>query len=273
MTSPYAEVIGDPIAQSKSPLIHRFWLERTGIDGDFVRTRVPAEALGDHLQSRRDQPGWRGCNVTIPHKIAILDHLDQVDDGGVGAVNCVIAEAGGLRGLNTDVLGIDEALSANGKAGPMVLIGGGGAARAAMAWLKQQAPEEIRVVARDLAKAEALLADFSCAGRVFSPAQGREALADAAGLLNATPLGMNEFPPMPDTLLDALGEMRPRGFVLDMVYAPIDTELLKRAAAAGLVAVDGLAMLIGQAKSAFRLFFGESPPADADAELRDLLTS
>ena len=273
MTIPYAEVIGDPIAQSRSPLIHRFWLENLGLEGDFVRTQVTSGSLGDHLQRRREDSRWRGCNVTIPHKIAILDHLDRIDEGGVGAVNCVVREGSGLRGLNTDVLGIEEALAGAARGGPMVLIGAGGAARAAMAWLRHQGIRDIRVVARDEGKAEALLADFSCTGRAFTPAKACDAVADAAGMLNATPLGMRGFPAMPADLLDALNGMARDGFVLDMVYSPIDTELLKRAARLGLTAVDGLAMLIGQARSAFRLFFGEAPPAAADPALRALLTS
>ena len=273
MTRPFAEVIGDPIAQSRSPLIHKFWLERLGLDGDFIRTRVTAATLGGHLQTRRREALWRGCNVTIPHKITILDHLDEIDDGGVGAVNCVVRDGGSLRGLNTDVLGVAEALAGAGKTGPMVLVGGGGAARAAMAWLKQEEIEDVRLIVRDRDKAEALLADFALAGRVCTPDDATEAIAGAVGLINATPLGMNGFPAMPDALLDALKAMAGDGFVLDMVYSPIDTPLLRRAATIGLTPVDGLAMLIGQAKSAFQLFFGEAPPAAEDEALRALLTA
>ena len=273
MTVPYAEVIGDPIAQSRSPLIHKFWLERLGIEGDYIRTRVPAAALGEHLRARQADALWRGCNVTIPHKITVLDHLDEIDGGGVGAVNCVVPDGRGLRGLNTDVLGIAEALSMVGKAGPMVVIGGGGAARAAMAWLKQERVEDIRLIARDRNKGEALLSDFAFTGPVYAPTDAGEVLAGATGLINATPLGMKGFPAMPDTVLDALETMAGDGFVLDMVYSPIDTALLKGAASIGLTAVDGLAMLIGQAKSAFRLFFGEAPPTADDEALRALLIS
>ena len=273
MTIPYAEVIGDPIAHSKSPLIHNFWLEKLGLDCDFRRTRVRPDQLAPFLSERRSDPDWRGCNVTIPHKIAILDHLDSVDSPELGAVNCVIPTARQLRGVNTDLLGLAEALSECDASGPIVLIGAGGAARAGMAWMKQAGAGEFRVIARDPRKGEALLAEFGCVGRVYGFEAAAEALDGAKGCLNATPLGMTGFGEMPEALLAALPRIATGGFALDMVYAPVETRFLDRAAAAGLHSIDGLAMLIGQAKSAFRLFFGEEPPFDGAEALRALLTS
>jgi shikimate dehydrogenase len=273
MAIPYAEVIGDPIAHSKSPRIHAFWLQSLGLTGDYRATRVPTEVLPKYLTSRRQDPEWRGCNVTIPHKISVMEHLDRIDSAEVGAVNCIVPDGDSLRGLNTDVLGIDDALEGRDTNGPVVLIGAGGAARAALAWMKAKDVEDMRVIARDPSKAQALLADFGCRGQVFGFDEAGEALAGAAGLLNGTPLGMNGFDPMPPALLGALDSVRPGGFVLDMVYSPVETEMLRRAAKANLEAIDGLAMLIGQARSAFHLFFGASPPAECDAELRTILTS
>jgi shikimate dehydrogenase len=273
MSLPYAEVIGDPIGHSKSPRIHGFWLEKLGIEGDYRATRVEAADLGDYLASRRQDPAWRGCNVTIPHKISVMEHLEEIESVEVGAVNCIVPDGNRLRGLNTDVRGLSAALEGCDADGPVVLIGAGGAARAALAWMKSAGVSEMRVLAREPSKGEALLQDFDCKGRVFGFDDAGRALAGAAGLLNGTPLGMNGFDPMPPVLLEALDTIQPGGFVLDMVYAPVETELLKRARSEGLEALDGLAMLIGQAKSAFHLFFGALPPADDDAELRAILTS
>lgn len=273
MAISYAEVIGDPIAHSKSPLIHGFWLDRLGLPGSYRATRVEPSGLADYLASRREDPDWRGCNVTIPHKIAALQHLDRIDSAEIGAVNCIVREGDRLRGLNTDVLGIAAALEGCDVRGPVILIGAGGAARAALAWMKAAGVPEIRVLAREPSRGRALLEDFGCSGRSHGFEEAKEALADAAGLLNGTPLGMNGFDPMPETVLDALPTLRQGAFVLDMVYAPVDTALLDSARAARLTAVDGLAMLIGQAKSAFHLFFGALPPADGDDALRAMLTS
>lgn len=273
MGTPYAEVIGDPIAHSRSPTIHRLWLERLGLDGEYRAVRVAEADLAEYLASRRGDPDWRGCNVTIPHKVAVIDHLDALDSAEIGAVNCIVPRAGGLRGLNTDVLGIADALGGLAAEGPVVLIGAGGAARAALAWIRDVGAADVRIVARETAKAETLLADFGMHGSAFSFDRAVEAMADAGGLLNATPLGMSGFDALPETVLTGLAAMRRGGFVLDMVYAPIETRLLQRSAAAGLNSVDGLAMLIGQARSAFRMFFGEDPPAAADGALRALLAS
>lgn len=273
MAIPYAEVIGDPIAHSKSPRIHNFWLESLGLTGDYRATRVAASDLPTYLASRRQDADWRGCNVTIPHKISVMEHMDLVDSAEVGAVNCVVPDGDRLRGLNTDVLGIGDALEGCGTKGPVALIGAGGAARAALAWMKASNVAEMRVIARDPSKARALLDDFGCSGHVFGFEEAGTALADAVGLLNGTPLGMDGFGPMPSDLLGGLESMRSNGFVLDMVYAPVETDLLKRAAQADLKTIDGLAMLIGQARSAFHLFFGAFPPAESDAELRTILTS
>lgn len=273
MTIPYAEVIGDPIAHSKSPLIHNFWLQKLGLAGEYRRTHVPADELSHYLASRREDVAWRGCNVTIPHKISVMQHLDTIDAAEVGAVNCIIPGASGLRGLNTDVLGLAEALSGCDAGGPVVLLGAGGAARAAVVWIKSKGDANLRVVARDRRKAEDLLAEFGCEGEIYDYLSAADAMDEAAGILNATPMGMNGFAPMPEDVLDGLSRLRAGGFVLDMVYAPIETPLLRRATDLGFSAIDGLAMLIGQAGSAFRLFFGETPPEDGDTELRVILTS
>jgi len=242
----YAEVIGNPIAHSKSPAIHRFWLKKLGLDGDYKATLVTE--LDAYFESRRGDPDWRGCNVTAPHKEAVIPLLDEASP--IGAVNCIVREGGRLLGLNTDVEGIVEAVAGAARA-KVVLIGAGGAAKAARAALAD-AGEIVSITRQNIEKTELI--------------------SGATLIINATPLGMAHAGPMPAKLLAALSSAAPGATVLDMVYEPLETPLLQAARAAGLRTVDGLAMLIGQARRAFRLFFGAEPPAEHDAELRLLLS-
>lgn len=242
----YAEVIGDPIAHSKSPAIHKFWLRKLGLDADYRTTRVTD--LSTYLDARRGDPDWHGCNVTAPHKLAVIPFLDEASP--IGAVNCIVRDDGRLVGLNTDVDGIVEALAGADRS-KVVLIGNGGAAKAARAALAD-AGEVVNVARQNIEKAGLI--------------------AGATLIVNATPLGMAHAGPMPPALLAALPSAAPGATVLDMVYQPLDTPLLQAARAAGLRTVDGLTMLIGQARQAFRLFFGAEPPAEHDAELRHLLS-
>jgi shikimate dehydrogenase len=242
----WAEVIGDPIAHSKSPIIHGFWLDCLGIEAIYKATLVTPDSLEAYFEARLRDPDWRGCNVTIPHKQAVLPFLDEAS--AIGAVNCIIREDGRLIGRNTDVDGIAEAL-AGADLSKCVVIGAGGGARAALAWL-EKAKEIVNITRQNIDKVELI--------------------SGATLIVNATPLGMAYAGPMPQALLDAL----PAGATaLDMVYQPLDTPFLQAARARGLHAVDGLTMLIGQAREAFRLFFGAAPPADRDAELRAILTA
>jgi len=131
---PYAEVIGDPVAHSKSPLIHRFWLDRLGIDADYRATRVAADGLADYFARCRADPDWRGCNVTMPHKLAVLDHVADPGDLGrsIGAANTVLRQRDRLIATNTDAAGFYAPLADIDLAGaPVAVIGSGGAARAA----------------------------------------------------------------------------------------------------------------------------------------------
>jgi shikimate dehydrogenase len=282
MGIPYAEVIGDPIAQSKSPLIHKFWLERLGLKGDYRATRVTADELPAFLAARRADPDWRGCNVTMPHKAAVIPLLDEVRDSGVGAVNCIVPRAGRLHGSNTDGAGVDEAIvewDIGYGDSRICLIGAGGAARAAIAELDVQCYFLFDLIARDQSKGRAFLDSCKVEGAVYSFQEAAAAMTDRDAVINASPLGMVGFPPMPDTVLDALAAVRaPRpvghhkAFALDMVTSPARTAFVARAEAAGLTVSDGITMLVGQARSAFRAFFGVVPPY-ADADLRAMLTS
>jgi shikimate dehydrogenase len=271
----WAEVIGDPIAHSRSPAIHSFWLDALGLEGDFLATRVPTDGLDAFFVERRGDTDWRGCNVTAPHKLAVLPFLDRLSEaaGSSGAVNCILREGETLTGRNTDVDGVGEALAGLDLAGrKVVLIGAGGAARAALAWLETVVPGEIIILARDPSKAVQLLGSADNL-RVMPFDRAAEAFDGAALVVNASPLGMAHAGPPPQALLDALAGAAPGATLFDMVYHPLDTPLLQAARRHGLARVDGLSMLIGQAATAFRLLFDAEPPREHDRVLREILAA
>lgn len=275
MSKPYAEVIGDPIAHSKSPLIHNFWLGKLGIDAEYQACHVKPEQLADYFASRRKDPDWRGCNVTIPHKEKVAAHLDEVEARAqkIGAVNTVWKADDALFGRNTDVEGVSEAimgLDLTGKG--VVVIGAGGAARSAFAHLEGLGCKSVRVIARSSARAKGVVSGFALPSSVHSFDEP-EAIEGATLLVNATLLGMTGQQPMPVSILAALDSMADDGLVFDMIYSPLETELLKAAAQRGRYPVGGLTMLVGQARTAFARFFGVAPPREYDAELRELLTA
>lgn len=276
MSRPYAEVIGDPIAHSKSPLIHNFWLGRLGIDAEYRACHVRPGELAGYIAARRADPDWRGCNVTIPHKEAIVPLLDSVGRSGgkVGAINTVWRdEKDGLRGANTDVDGVREALRGIDPGGrTVVVIGAGGAARAAFAHLEGLGCASVRVLARNADKARATLGDFDLPADVapFEAANGT--FAGASLVINATQLGMAGQAAMPRFVLDELAEMESDALVFDMVYAPRETGLIQRAAMLGIPTSGGLVMLVGQARTAFARFFGQQPDKAWDLSLQALLT-
>ncbi|AMK16397.1 MULTISPECIES: shikimate dehydrogenase family protein [Sphingobium] len=265
---PYAEVIGDPIAHSKSPLIHNFWLDCLGIEAEYRKTHVTSEGLSAYFLERRADPDWLGCNVTIPHKIAVMDYTD--DPGGVreriGAMNTIASETGGpLIGTNTDAGGfLQPLLRDKWKGESAVLVGAGGAARAILFALTSLGVPDITVMVRDPAKGQALLDRAKVKGRVIGMA---DPLPAADLLVNTSSLGMVGQP-----VLDIdLAPLAQNATVYDIVYAPLETGLLKAAGARGLKALDGLEMLIGQAALAFDIFFDAEAPRDRDEELRALL--
>jgi len=278
MSRPYAEVIGDPIAQSKSPLIHNFWLAKLGIDAEYRACHVRPEERGDYFAQRGADTAWRGCNVTIPHKERVASFLDQVDDRAqaIGAINTVFRTTeGGLTGTNTDVDGIAEAVGHVDLVGQEVcVIGAGGAARAAFYFLSNMRCAAVLVMARDPEKALRVASEFPIFAVGVKLQAGSGALCEARLLINATQLGMTGQESMPSFVLDELSELDSGGLVFDMVYAPLQTSLLDTARRVGLRASDGLSMLIGQAAVAFEKFFGQPPPRDdGDRELRALLTA
>lgn len=269
---PYADVIGDPIAQSKSPLIHGYWIEKLGIAADYRRTHVTAEELSDYIARRRDDADWRGCNVTMPHKLAVMDMVDDPGDvrGSIGAMNTVLRQRdGSLIGTNTDAAGFYAPLADFDLEGaPVALYGTGGAARAILFALKQMRVGPVTMFARNPLKAAGLLATFGLKGDVVSI---DSPLPAVALLVNASALGMTGQPALsPD-----LSVLPDDAVIYDIVYSPLETPLLAAARARDLATIDGLEMLIGQAAAAFELFFGKAPPRDdaSESELRRRLTS
>lgn len=273
---PVAGVIGWPVAHSKSPLIHRFWLNKLAIDGDYSRFPVHPDRL---FQAVRSLPllGIRGVNVTIPHKELVHAAVDHVAESATsaGAINTIVVdEGGGLTGHNTDVDGIADALAGQQLAGAAVcIIGAGGAARAAMHVLKSASVAEVAIIARTPARGQALLDRFGMKGRSHGFEDSVTALAGRTIVINASPMGMDGQMEMPAGILDALSASEERKLAFDMVYAPLETQFLKTARSAGFATADGLVMLIGQAATAFEFFYGKSPARRDDAELRAMLIS
>jgi shikimate dehydrogenase len=283
MSKPYAEVIGDPIAQSKSPKIHGFWLEKLGIEADYRAAHVRPAELADYIAARRTDPLWRGCNVTMPHKQAVMPLLGQIDPpaDSIGAVNTILPlDGGSLAGTNTDAAGFLEPLAADLTQTHYFrmarIIGTGGAARAIIAALAGQGFTLV-VAGRDPAKARALLDELVPKGEhhachITHFAKPTDfAFDDREGCLdlvvNASSLGMQGQPPLTFDWSHA----PPGSIAYDIVTAPCDTPFLQAARAGGHRTIDGLSMLIGQAAVAFALFFGQQPPREHVAELRELL--
>lgn len=265
--APFAEVIGDPIAHSKSPVIHGDWLARCGIDATYQRMHVRPDDLFDFLAERAREPRWRGCNVTIPHKVAVIDLV--ADPGGVrasiGAMNTIArGPDGALFGTNTDAGGFVAPIADRDWSGaPVAVVGTGGAALAVLFALARLGAGPVTLIARNPLKGAALLAKFGLRGTVLPIAAP---VPPVALLVNASALGMTGQPPYaPD--LDALPD---DAVVYDIVYTPLETPLLRAARARSLECVDGLEMLIGQAALAFELFFGVAPPDDDEAAAQRL---
>jgi shikimate dehydrogenase len=265
----YAEVIGDPVDQSLSPDIHGFWLAALGIDASYGRRRVTRAELPAYLAEKSVDPDWRGSNVTMPLKLDAVALADGASDRAVaaGAANLLMMRDGRLAAVNTDVGAIAILLSrlheAKARMDSVTLLGNGGAARAALVALKLVGIANVRVQARDLAEARKLAVEF---GLDTGPALFTEPIV-SDGLINATPLGM----PGRDCLNCDLHRMPAAGWVIDMVYDPSETPLIKAARERGLQAVTGLNMLVEQAATSFELFFGQKPPRDRDAELWQLI--
>lgn len=267
-----AGIFGWPIAHSRSPRLHGFWLERYGVDGAYVPLAVRPEAFATAFRAL-PALGFRGVNITVPHKEAALAHCDTVDPQAtrIGAVNTVVVDAAGkLVGSNTDAFGFLENLRRSSAwtagNGPAVVLGAGGAARAVVVALIDAGVPELRVANRTRARADAFVAEFGDTVTAVDWDHRAEALDGAALLVNTTTLGMQGHG---DLDID-LACLPKTAVVHDIVYTPLQTPLLKDAAARGNATVDGLGMLLYQAQPGFEKWFGVRPDVD-DALRRFIL--
>lgn len=272
-TTKLAGVMGWPVAHSKSPRLQGYWLRQHGIDGAYLPLPVRPEAFETALKSLADL-GFQGVNVTVPHKAAALAACDLVDEVArrIGAVNTIVISNGRLVGSNSDAFGFLENLREGAPAwradtAPVVVLGAGGAARAVVAALVDAGVPEIRLLNRTRSRAEALVKDLGGRAKVANWSDRHDLLAEAGLLVNTTSLGMAGQAPL-KLDLDAL----PVGaLVTDIVYSPLETDLLAGARARGNPVVDGLGMLLHQARPGFEAWFGVAPRVTP--ELRDFVLS
>lgn len=267
-----AGVMGWPVGHSRSPRLHGYWLERLNIDGAYLPLAVRPEDFEIALRAL-PRLGFAGANVTVPHKELALTLVDKVEPLArrIGAVNTLVVQPDGtIEGRNTDGFGFLENLRHNAAdwradAGPAVVLGAGGAARAVCAALVDAGAPEVTVINRSLNRAEALAADIGGPIRVAGWGDVDAALAQAALLVNTTTLGMTGQPP----LKVDLACLPPSAVVNDIVYAPLMTDLLVAGAARGNKVVDGLGMLLWQAVPGFEAWFGVRP--EVTPGLRDFV--
>ena len=265
-----AGLVGWPVSHSRSPRLHGYWLAEHGIDGAYVPLPVRPENIEPALRGLA-AAGLAGVNVTIPHKQSVLALCDEVDDVArrIGAANVLIFQDGRIAATNTDSFGFMENLKATAPAwsaaAPAVLLGAGGGARAVAVGLLDAGVPELRLVNRSRERAEQLAADIGGPITVVPWDQRAAALSGAGLLANSTSLGMSGQP----KLELALDDLREKAVVCDLVYSPLETELLKAARARGAVGVDGLGMLLHQARPCFAAWFGTDP--QVTGALRDFV--
>ena len=263
---PLAGVIGSPIAQSKSPQLHKHWLKTYGLQGFYIPMDIASADLRNVLLTL-PKMGFVGINVTAPHKEAVLQLADLVTDRAtlVGAANTLIFRKDGkIHADNTDGYGFLENLKSGApqwvpKSGPAVVLGAGGAARAVVASLLDAGVPEILISNRTRIRAEKLVDDFGHRLQVVDWIQVGNVLEEAVLTVNTTSLGMIGKP----ELRVPLDGLRKGTIATDLVYAPLQTNFLREAAAQGCTTVDGLGMLLHQAVPAFERWFGQRPVVDS----------
>jgi shikimate dehydrogenase len=262
-----AGVMGWPVMHSRSPKLHNFWLAEHKLAGVYLPLAIKIEKLGPALRAL-PALGFSGCNLTLPHKIAALDIVDRIDPLAkrMGAINCVVVgEDGSLGGFNYDGFGyIQSLLEAKPDwrvdAGPIAVMGAGGGARAVLLSLADRGAKEIRLANRTDAKSVALARELGSPIRAVPWAERHAALDDAALLVNATSQGM-----VGNSALDLKLDQLPKtALVSDIIYIPLETPLLAAARARGNRTVNGLGMLLNQARPAFQAWFGVMPTVTPD---------
>lgn len=275
-----AGVVGWPVSHSLSPKLHGFWLKQSGIAGEYKAYGVEPQALPNFIQQMYDDKNFRGVNLTIPHKEAVMPLLDEIDDRAktMGAVNTVIKKNGKLIGTNTDAYGFYENIKSRltGKR-KAVVLGAGGAARAVVFSLQLEGIEDIVIANRSSERVKKLIENLELFRRELKSGQIRgklhsinwedrgAALKEADLLVNTTSLGMKDNPPL-DIDLSLLLDT---ALVTDIVYNPLETELLKQAKMRGNPTVDGLGMLLHQAAPAFQMFYDTKTLPHVTDELRN----
>lgn len=250
-----AAVIGRPVKHSLSPMIHNHWLAQYGIEGVYDAIDIAPIDLQERLRQLIDE-GYVGFNITIPHKVSVMDICDEIDDvaRAIGAVNTIRISNGKVHGSNTDAFGFtenlrDQCAGWDPKAGTVLILGAGGAAQAAVYALKQAGVNDIILANRTQSKAALL-------GRSV-PWEDRNSVArDATMIVNTTSLGMTGQQPLDMDLSDS------RAIIYDIVYRPLMTPLLRQAQDKNLPMVTGLGMLLQQARPAFKCWFGILPDVD-----------
>jgi shikimate dehydrogenase len=262
---PRACVIGNPISHSLSPKLHTYWLNRYGIEGEYTALQVTEDKLEETLR-RLPSQGFIGANVTIPHKVNVMQFADQITDRAtlIGAANTLIfKEDGRIFADNTDGYGFMANLRQGApdwdpKAGPAAIFGAGGAARAIIVALADAGVPQIIISNRTRPKAEALRADFGARVSVVDWVQADKMLEEANTVINTTSLGMagaQEFKV-------SLNGLQPKTVVTDIVYTPLRTPFLDAAEKRGCITVDGLGMLLHQGVPGFERWFGQRPEVD-----------
>lgn len=267
-----AGVMGWPVAHSRSPAIHKHWIQQHGLNGSYVLLPVQPDRLVDAVRGLRAL-GFAGCNVTIPHKVAAMALMDHIDPlaARIGAINTIVVEADGtLTGYNNDAYGFIQSLldaqpDWRADAGPVTVLGAGGAARAILVALAERGAREIRLCNRSLDKAQALATEFGAPIRALPWDQREDALDGCALLVNSTSLGMKGQ----DALEISLDRLPKHALVCDAIYIPLETSLLAAARARGNATVNGLGMLLNQARPAFQRWFGVTP--ELTPELRRMI--
>ena len=270
-----AGVMGWPVAHSRSPVIHNHWIAEHGLKGAYVLLPVQPEQIESALRSL-PVLGFAGCNLTIPHKVAALNVVDRVDPLAqrIGAVNTIVVEPdGSLTGKNTDGYGYIQSLrdaqpAWKANTGPAVVLGAGGAARAVIVGLIDSGASEIRLTNRSWAKAHDMAQEFGGPVRAIPWEDRHDALAGAALLVNTTNQGMHG-----EAALDLrLDKLPAHALVSDIIYVPLETPLLEAARLRGHMTVNGLGMLLNQARPAFAAWFGVEPAITAGLVTKVLAT-